>query len=95
MTSVFNTRSGSGADIAARGGTTMRIYIFKSESKPDLRAFGGDLVGSRLPSQFKPWRATGSIGPDKELPYNLSRDAIETAINDSGFQLWRMKKKSK
>jgi hypothetical protein len=95
MTSVFNKKSGNGSDVAATGGTPMRIYIFKSESKPDLRAFGGDLVGSRLPSQFKPWRATGSIGPDKELPYNLSRAAIETAINDSGFQLWRMKKKSK
>jgi hypothetical protein len=94
MTSVFNDKAGNGTDVAATGGTTMRIYIFKSESKPDLRAFGGDLVGSRLPSQFKPWRATGSIGPDKELPYNLSRDAIETAINDSGFQLWRMKKKA-
>ncbi len=71
----------------------MRIFIFKSETKPDLRAFGGDLVGSQLPSQFKPWHATGAIGPDQELPYNLSRDAIETAINDCGFQLWRIKKK--
>jgi hypothetical protein len=27
----------------------MRIYVFKSESKPDLRAFAGDMVGSMLP----------------------------------------------
>jgi len=32
----------------------MRIFIFKSEANPNLRAFGGDLVGSRLPIQFKP-----------------------------------------
>ena len=72
----------------------MRIFIFKSEASPNLRAFGGDLVGSQLPSQFKPWRATGAIAPDRDLPYNLSRDAIETAIKDQGFQLWRMKKKA-
>jgi hypothetical protein len=39
----------------------MRIFIFKSEAKPDLRAFGGDLAGSQLPSQFKPWRAVGAV----------------------------------
>jgi hypothetical protein len=27
----------------------MRIYIFKSETRKDLRAFAGDLAGSRLP----------------------------------------------
>jgi hypothetical protein len=72
----------------------MRIFIFKSEASPDLRAFCGDLVGSRLPTQFKPWRVVGSIAPDNDPPHNLSREAIETAINDSGFQLWRVRKKT-
>jgi hypothetical protein len=72
----------------------MRIFIFKSEKSPDLRAFGGDLVGGRLPGQFKPWRAIGAIAPDREPPYNFSREKIETAINDCGYQLWRMSKKS-
>jgi hypothetical protein len=41
----------------------MRIFIFKSEAKPDLRAFGGDLAGSQLPTQFKPWRAVAPSRP--------------------------------
>jgi hypothetical protein len=74
-------------------GTAMRIFIFKSDAKPDLRAFGGDLAGTRLPNQFKPWHAIGAIAPDRDPPHNLSRDKIETAIKDNGFQLWRMSKK--
>jgi hypothetical protein len=72
----------------------MRIFIFKSDASPDLRAFCGDLVGSRLPVQFKPWHVVGAVAPDNDPPHNLSRRAIEMAINDSGFQLWRMRKKT-
>jgi len=70
----------------------MRIFIFKSEANPDLRAFGGDLAGSQLPSQFKPWRAVGAIAPEQEPPYKLSRDVIEKAIENQGFQLFRLSK---
>jgi hypothetical protein len=70
----------------------MRIFIFKSEAKPDLRAFGGDLAGTQLPGQFKPWRATGAVAPDQQPPYNLPRDAIEKAIKEQGFQLFRLNK---
>ena len=80
--------------VGGEQGETMRIFIFKSEASPDLRAFCGDLVGSRLPIQFKPWRVVGAIAPDNDPPHNLSRQAIETAINDSGFQLWRVRKKT-
>ena len=59
----------------------MRIYIFKSETRKDLRAFAGDLTGSRLPQNHGPWTATGAIGPDSAPPYNFSRDAIEEAIS--------------
>ncbi len=71
----------------------MRIYVFKSESRSGLRAFASDLIGSRLPSKHGPWHATGVIGPDKNPPHNLPREAIERAIEDAGFQLWRMVKK--
>ena len=80
-------------DAVVKLGGTMRIFIFKSEASPELRAFGGDLVGSGLPPQFRPWRAVGAIAPDGEFPYKLSRASVETAINDCGYQLWRMRKK--
>ena len=72
----------------------MRIYIFKSETRKDLRAFAGDLAGSRLPQNHGPWTATGAIGPDSAPPYNFSRDAIEEAIDVEGFQLWRFVEKT-
>jgi hypothetical protein len=72
----------------------MRLFIFKSEANPDLRAFGADLAGAGLPSQFRPWHAVGAVGPDHDPPHNLSRAVIETAINDCGYQLWRMSKKA-
>ena len=71
----------------------MRIYIFKSETRKDLRAFAGDLAGSRLPANHGPWTATGAIGPDSAPPHNFSREAIEEAIDAEGFQLWRLSKK--
>ena len=72
----------------------MRTYIFKSETRKDLRAFAGDLTGSRLPQNHGPWTATGAIGPDSAPPYNFSRDAIEEAIDVEGFQLWRFVEKT-
>jgi hypothetical protein len=75
-----------------RGGA-MRIFIFKSEARPDLRAFAAELDGSGLPKQFRPWRAVGAIAPDRNPPHGLSREVIEQAIKTQGFQLWRMSKK--
>ena len=70
----------------------MRIFIFKSDANPELRAFGGDLLGSQLPNSSAPGMRWG-LTPDQDPPHNLSRDMIETAIKDRGFQLWRMSKK--
>ncbi len=70
----------------------MRTFIFRSEPRPDLRAFGGDLVGSRLPKQFSPWHAIGAVAPDRDPAHKLSRDVIETANKDQGFQLSRIEK---
>ena len=71
----------------------MRIYVFKSESTDRLRAFAGDPDVHKLPRQHGPWTATGTISPNNAPPYNLSRDAIEKAINTEGFQLWRLRDK--
>jgi hypothetical protein len=85
--SLFDSRHQS------QKGCTMRIYIFKSETRRDLHAFAGDLMGSKLPENHGPWTATGAIGPDKAPPHNFSRDAIQSAIDGAGFQLWRVGKK--
>ena len=89
-----NDTFGNNDNFAANREGAMRIFIFKSEAKPELRAFGADLIGSQLPKQFSPWHAIGAVAPDRDLPHNLSRDSIETAIKDRGFQLWRFSKKN-
>jgi len=80
-------------DLTAKESRAMRIFIFKSEARPDLSAFSGDLAGLQLPSQFKPWRVVGAVAPDQDPPHKLSRDVIEAAINAQGFQLFRLSKK--
>jgi hypothetical protein len=90
---MVNERHDNDNDVALERGTHMRIFIFKSEPRPDLRAFGGDLAGSELPKQFAPWHAVGAIAPDQAPPHGLSRDVIEPAIKSQGFQLWRISKK--
>jgi hypothetical protein len=69
----------------------MRIFIFKSDAKAGLRAFAGDLAGTKLPDQLGPWSAVGVIAPEKDPPHKLPRAKIEQALEDQGFQLWRIK----
>jgi hypothetical protein len=69
----------------------MRLYIFKSDANAALRAFTGDVLGTKLPDQFRPWQAVGIIAPANNPPHNLSREKIEKAIEACGFQLWRLK----
>jgi hypothetical protein len=69
----------------------MRLYVFKSHANGELRAFAGDLAGSKLPERFRPWHAVGAVAPDAAPPHGLSRDDIEKAIEGQGFQLWRLK----
>ena len=71
----------------------MQIYIFESEVQKVLRAFAADPAGSKLPAQFKPWHAIAVIAPGKAPPYRLPRKAIEDAIEEHGFQLWRKRAK--
>jgi hypothetical protein len=71
----------------------MRFYIFKSESRRGLRAFAGDMAGSKLPENHGPWTITGVVGDGKAPPHGFSRDAIEDALSAEGFQLWRLREK--
>lgn len=72
----------------------MRLYIFKSESKAELCAFAGDSAGSKLPDRYRPWHAIGVVSADRNPPHGLSRNTIEAALDEHGFQLWRMKTSS-
>jgi hypothetical protein len=87
-------RLGSPVTSIAERYCAMRIYIFKSETRSNLCAFAGDLMGSKLPESHGPWTATGAIGPEKAPPHRFSRDAIESAIDAEGFQLWRLASKT-
>jgi hypothetical protein len=69
----------------------MKLYIFRSETKSELRAFCADVGGIRLPDRFKPWRAIGVVRPDRAPPHNLPRPEIEKSIGSQGFQLWRVR----
>jgi hypothetical protein len=73
----------------------MRLYVFKSDAGGELRAFAGDITGSKLPERYRPWHAVGAVAPGAAPPHGLSRDGIEKAIGDRGFQLWRLKPKAK
>jgi hypothetical protein len=70
----------------------MRLYIFKSETAKELRAFAGDPSGSKLPGHHGPWSVTGVVAAGNAPPHKLSREAIEKAIATEGFQLWRLRK---
>jgi hypothetical protein len=74
--------------------TPMRMYIFKSETTKDLRAFAGDPAGAKLPGSHAPWTATGVVRADEPPPHTLSRETIEKAIESKGFQLWRLRQKA-
>jgi hypothetical protein len=84
-------RTGGHAGAAVPKEKVVRIFIFKSEASSGLRAFAGDPAGSQLPRQHGPWHATGVIRDDRDPPHKFSRAAIEKAIGETGFQLWRMK----
>lgn len=69
----------------------MRIFVFVSQTRQDLHAFAGDLVGSKLPDRVGPWRLLRGVPPGSALPHGISRSAVERAIGAEGFQLWRLK----
>ena len=72
----------------------MRLFMFKSESNRELRAFAKDPGGEQLPSRHGPWTAVGVVAEEKAPPHAMSRTAIEQSIADQGFQLYKKKKKA-
>lgn len=70
----------------------MRLFMFKSESNRELRAFAADPGGEQLPSRHGPWTAVGVVSEEKAPPHAMSRASIEQGISDQGFQLYKMKK---
>jgi hypothetical protein len=80
---------------ALNRGDSMRLYVFRSGSSGELRAFTSDIVGGRLPPRFRPWHVVGAVAPDAAPPYGLSRECIKRAIDAQGFQLWRLKANAK
>ena len=71
----------------------MRLFIFKSESG-SFRAFAGDSDTRVLPSHLGPWYPIGVVRPESAPPHKFKREAIEKAIADQGFQLFRLKKEA-
>jgi hypothetical protein len=71
----------------------MHLFMYKSESNPELRAFVTDPAGEQLPSRFGPWHAVGVVRANSEPPHKLDRASIEQSIADQGFQLYRMRPK--
>ena len=69
----------------------MKLYMFKSETRKDLRGFAGDSTGAGMPAHLGPWRAVGVVTEGKAPPHKLSRDKIEKSIEEQGFQLWRLR----
>jgi hypothetical protein len=79
-------------DVMVELRSAMRIFIFKSEARPDLHAFGPSWTAVGCQSSSDPG-AIGAIAPDRDPPHELSREAIEQAMRTQGFQLWRMSRK--
>ncbi len=73
----------------------MRIYVFKSETRKELRAFATDPRGDLLPRQHGPWTATGVIAEDRAPPYGFSRGDIENALDSSGLPTFAIARKQK
>jgi hypothetical protein len=68
------------------------IYTFASSSRQGLFAFAGDRTGTKLPERHGPWVRTGRVQPDEPPPHRLDRASIEDAIDQQGYQMWRIKK---
>ena len=47
----------------------------------------------RLPWGLFHTRVVVALPPGQNAPHNLSRDVIEAAIKEQGFQLWRVNKR--
>ena len=71
----------------------MRVFEFRSQTRQSLGAFAGDADGSLLPEKFGPWRLIWTAPRNAALPYEVARPAVQRAIAERGYQLYRLKVK--
>ena len=69
------------------------IFKFTSGTRTGLFAFAGDRAGALLPEKHGPWIFDGNVQPHEAIPHKLDRQTVENAIDDHGYQLWRMKRR--
>jgi hypothetical protein len=74
--------------------TGSNIFLFRSTKSEGLCGFSPDSKGDGLPAKFAPWTGIGVFRGDQNPPHGFSRDAIQSGIEENGYQLWRQKKKS-
>ncbi len=62
----------------------MLIYLFVSETEPNVRAFTSDRTGGNLPTDYMPWRP---VDGKRAIPIEEIATAIRDAIERQGFFL--------
>jgi hypothetical protein len=70
------------------------IYMYRSGKAPELSCFSRGAKGEGLPEKLAPWTAYGVLRADQTPPHKLSRKAIETGIDENGYQLYRSRTKA-
>lgn len=67
----------------------MRTYcLFEAVNAPDLRAFGEERTGGRLPAELGPWTLVREIRPDEDWTLPISRAVVAAGLLENGFYLW-------
>ena len=70
------------------------LFLFRSDSAPDLHAYSGSRAGHQLPAKLGPWSYLSLVGPGQQPERGLRRGDIETGIARAGYQMWRRKVKA-
>lgn len=60
----------------------MRIYVFVSESEPDILGFTSDKTGANLPAEYGSWREEAEPGV---VVVDTDDDPIAQAVRRYGF----------
>ncbi len=63
-------------------------YDFQSEKEPRLHGFTDDPVGSKLPTENRPWTLIRQIESDERWNLGLSKAVVTAGVVENGFFLW-------
>jgi PRC-barrel domain len=63
-------------------------YDFQSEKEPRLHGFTDDPVGSKLPTENRPWTLIRQIESDERWNLGLSKAVVAAGVVENGFFLW-------